>query len=258
MGKTHNVKLAIGQIQCIDGDRSGNLVRIENAIADAAQQGAQMVCLPETAIYGWVNPDAHQVAHPIPGTDSKALATLAKRYKTFVSIGLVEKEGGRLYDSAVLIDDEGRLLSKHRKINTLQHLMSPPYTRGSNVCTVETQFGRLGLLICADTFDASVVERMQELKPELLLVPFGWAAVKQDWPDHGHSLRTTIASAARTIGCPIIGTNLVGCITHGPWAGMVYGGQSYAIDQSGEVIAQGKDRDRDIIVFRVTATSYLS
>lgn len=253
LGETHDIKVAIGQIHCIDSDRDGNLVRIESAIVDAANQGAQIVCFPETALYGWVNPEAHTLAQPIPGKDFEALAALAKRYKVYLSIGLAEKEADRTFDAAVLIDDGGKLLIKHRKINTLTHLMSPPYTRGSEVKTVETKFGRIGLLICADTFEASVVDRMQQQRPELLLVPYGWAANKQDWPKHGLSLKSTIASAAKKIGCPIVGTNLVGCISQGPWQGMIYGGQSYATDQAGDVIAQGKDRDRDIVVFSVTS-----
>ncbi|QDV25225.1 carbon-nitrogen hydrolase family protein [Aureliella helgolandensis] len=255
MGQTHEVKIAIAQIHCIDSDRDGNFVRIENAIADAAKQGAEIVCFPETAIYGWVNPAAHELAQPIPGKDFEVLAALAKQYKVFLTLGLAEKEGDRLYDTALLIDDDGNLLLKHRKINTLEHLLTPPYTRGSDVKTVETKFGRIGMLICADTFDAAVVDRMKQEKPELLLVPYGWAANKQDWPKHGVSLKNTIASAATTIGFPLIGTNLVGCISQGPWTGMIYGGQSYATDQAGKVIAQGKDRDRDIMVFSVTTTS---
>lgn len=249
------VKVAIAQIQCIDSDRSGNLVRIEYAIADAVDRGSQIICFPETSIYGWVNPDAHLRAEPIPGKDFEALSGFAKQYKVYVSIGLVEKVGDRLYDSAVLIDDHGTLLLKHRKINTLEHLMSPPYTPGQAVETVETKFGRIGILICADTFDSSVIEQMRARRPELLLVPYGWAANKEDWPKHGLSLKSTIESAAKKIGCPIVGTNLVGSISQGPWIGMVYGGQSYALDQSGTVIARGKDRDRDIIVFSVAPIS---
>ncbi|QDT03700.1 Aliphatic nitrilase [Rubripirellula lacrimiformis] len=200
LGETVVVKVAIAQISCIDSDRDGNLVRIENALAEAAEQGAQIVCFPETAIYGWVNPEAHERAQPIPGKDFDALAALAKRYGVYLSIGLAEKEGDHLHDSAVLIDDKGNQALKHRKINTLDHLMSPPYTPGSDVKTVETKYGRIGLVICADTFDASVVDRMKRQRPELLLVPYGWAANKQDWPQHGISLKNTIASAHRSSG----------------------------------------------------------
>ena len=94
MGQTHEVKIAIAQVQCIDSDRDGNFVRIENGIADAAKQGSQIVCFPETAIYGWVNPEARQQAQPIPGKDFEALAALAKRFKVYLSAGLPKNRIG--------------------------------------------------------------------------------------------------------------------------------------------------------------------
>ncbi len=35
---------------------------------------------------------------------------------------------------------------------------------------------------------------------------------------------------------------------HGPWEGMVFGGQSYAIDAKGNILAKGRDRERDILI----------
>ena len=76
-----NLSIAMCQIFCLDGDRSGNFARIENAIGEAANAGADIICFPETAILGWVNPAAHERAFEIPGEDSNRLAELAKKYK---------------------------------------------------------------------------------------------------------------------------------------------------------------------------------
>ncbi|WP_236696715.1 carbon-nitrogen hydrolase family protein [Rhodopirellula islandica] len=244
-------RVAMAQIYCIDGDREGNLRRIENAVAEASSEGAVIVCFPETSLYGWVNPKAHELAGPIPGKDTEALSKIAQQHGVYLSVGVSEKDGERLFDSVVLLDDDGSLILKHRKMNVLTHLMSPPYTRGETVEVVETKFGRVGMLICADTFDEEVVERMAAQQPDLLLVPYGWAAQADAWPGHGPSLRHTIAKAAKTIGCPIVGTNLVGSISGGPWQGMIYGGQSYAVTPDGTVLSQGADRDREICVVDV-------
>ena len=48
-----------------------------------------------------------------------------------------------------------------------------------------------------------------------------------------------------------IGTDLVGMITHGPWTGYIYGGQSVVADSKGEILAVGADRDSDVIVVEV-------
>jgi predicted amidohydrolase len=244
-------KVAICQIFSLDGDRRGNFVRIENAIREARQAGADIACFPETAILGWVNPDAHKRAHPIPGEDSDKLCTLAKDYDLHICIGLAEKDGRRLYDSAVLIDNKGNILLKHRKMNLLTDLMSPPYTPGRNIDVIETDFGRIGLLICADTHETKILKRMAALKPDLLLVPYGYAATEDEWPGHGKKLEKVVTDTARKTKAFVIGTNLVGEITNGPWKGRVYGGQSMAVDGTGRIVSVAKDRDRDIIIINV-------
>ncbi len=240
------IRVAMCQIFCLDGDRSGNLVRIENAVQEAKEKGADIICFPEAALYGWVNPDAHQRACPIPGKDSNRLCELAKTYETFLCIGLAEKNEDKLYDSVILIDDEGTILLKHRKINLLTDLMTPSYTPGDEIKAVNTKFGLIGLMICADTFLEDNLQRMAELQPDLVLVPYGWAAEEKKWPQHGKSLANTVSNAAKVIHAPVAGTDLVGEITHGPWTGRVYGGQSVAADKEGQILTIAKDRDRDI------------
>ena len=239
------------QIFSLDGDRAGNFMRIENALREAKAAGAEIACFPETALLGWVNPDAHHRACPIPGADSNNLCKLAKAHDIYLCAGLEEKDGGKLYDSAVLIDNEGRILLKHRKINLLAELMTPPYAAGESVDAVETEFGKIGLLICADTHENKILKRMAALKPALLIVPYGYAAEEHQWPKHGKQLEKVVKNTARTTGAFVVGTNLVGEITNGPWRGRVYGGQSVAVDNAGRTISVAKNRDRDINIFSI-------
>lgn len=246
-----HVTLASAQIVCLDGDRAGNLVRIENAIREARAQGADLVAFPESCLFGWVNPDAHQRATPIPGADSDILCALARKYQVHLCIGLDEKDGDRLYGAAILVDDAGRILLKHRKNDVLAHLMTPPYTPGTGVSVADTRLGRIGVLICADSFHKPLLEQMRDQRPDYVLVPYGWAAPEAQWPGHGLELRKTVDYAARTIGCPVIGTDLVGMITHGPWTGQVYGGQSVAADGQGTILFVARDRDRDLTLLKL-------
>lgn len=239
-------KVAICQIFCLDGDRRGNFIRIENALREAKDAGADIACLPETAILGWVNPDAHERACSIPGEDSDHFCKLAEDHDIHLCVGLAEKKDRSLYDSSVLIDNKGQILLKHRKINLLTELMSPPYTPGESIDAIGTEFGKVGLLICADTHDSKILKRMAALKPDLLLVPYGYAAAEDEWPGHGKELEKVVTNTAQKTGAFVIGTNLVGEITKGPWKGRIYGGQSVAVDKTGRVISFAKDRDRDI------------
>lgn len=243
------VKVAMCQIVCLDGDREGNFVRIERAIREAVQAGADIACFPESSILGWVNPDAHARAYAIPGADSDRLCELARRHRIHLCIGLDEKEGTNLYDVAVLIDDAGQILLKHRKTNNLldvRDLMVPPYTSGSDFAVADTRFGKVGVMICADTFDDGNLRRMGALKPALVLVPYGWVGDEAMWPKHGEALGGVVKHAAEIIGAPVVGADPVGQVSHGAWAGKYYGGASVAYDDRGKLLGVAADRDRDI------------
>ena len=245
-----SVKIAVCQTLCIDGDREANFRRIENALEQAKAGGAQIACFPESVILGWENPDAHRLATPIPGEDSGRIARLAKKFKLMIAIGLDEKDSDKLYDSAILVDKSGKLLLKHRKIKVLPELMDPPYAMGrsEDINAADTEFGRIGMMICADTFFEDHLRRMAKLKPDLVLVPYGWAAQMDKWPEHSKKLESLVCKIARMWGCPVVGTDLVGSISQGPWRGRTYGGASVVADSVGQTVRVLRDRDVDVQV----------
>jgi len=125
-------------------------------------------------------------------------------------------------------------------------LMTPPYSVGDGVQAVQTRFGIIGVMICADSFRDNLLESMKEKKPDLLLIPYGWAAPENEWPGHGRELLKVVRKTAIKVNCPVIGTNLVGQVSHGPWTGQIYGGQSVAFDPLTNQLLIGKDRDKDL------------
>jgi len=251
------VHLAICQILVIDGDREGNFRRIEYALDQAQAQHADIALFPESSILGWENPDAHRLATPIPGADSDRLAALARQHHLMIAIGLDEKDGDRLYDSAILIDKTGKLLWKHRKINVLPELMTPPYSQGrpEDIGAADTEFGRIAVVICADTYKDEYIDRVKALKPDLMLVPYGWAAVPEEWPRREKQLENLVKRLAAKLQCPMAGADLVGEMTHGPWQGRTYAGASIVADENGKTLAVLRDRDTDLQVIAVVMGS---
>jgi len=247
------VRVAVCQILVIDGDREGNFRRIEYALQTARAQHADIATFPESSILGWENPYAHKSAAPIPGADSDRIAFLARQYGLMIAIGLDEKDGDKLYDSAILVDKRGKLLWKHRKLNVLPELMDPPYAKGDaeSINVVDTEFGRIGVVICADTFSDEYANRVASLKPDLMLVPYGWAETVDKWPAHERDLEQLVVSRAKIWKCPVVGTDLVGEMTQGPWTGRTYGGGSVVADGSGNLLAILRDRDTDVRVLEL-------
>jgi predicted amidohydrolase len=200
------------------------------------------------------------MAAPIPGADSDRIAALARKYGLMISIGLDEKNGDKLYDSAILVDRTGKILWKHRKLNVLAWLMDPPYSEGTaeGVGVVETEFGRIGLVICADTFGDAIAKRIEKLAPDLMLVPYGWAATVDKWPRHAKELEALVTRRAAQWKCPVVGTDLVGEMTHGPWKGQTYGGASVVVDSSGELLHILRDRDVEVrtVTLEIKSTTH--
>ena len=250
------VRVAVCQILVIDGDREGNFRRIEYALEEARAGRADIATFPESAILGWENPEAHFLATPIPGKDSDRIAALARKYGMAIAIGLDEKDGERLYDSAILVDRSGKLLWKHRKLNVLPELMDPPYSVGNpeEIGAVDTEHGRIGVVICADMFEDAYAERVRELKPDLMLVPFGWAAEVDKWPAHTKKLERLVVRRAEMWKCLVVGTDLVGVMMHGPWKGRTYGGGSVVADGSGRVLVTLRERDVEVNVVTLPLT----
>jgi predicted amidohydrolase len=129
--------------------------------------------------------------------------------------------------------------------------MTPPYSIGDSVNTVNTKIGIIGLMICADSFRETLLMSMKAKKPDLVLIPYGWAAPENEWPGHGKELLKVVINAAKKVNCPVIGTNLIGQVSHGPWTGQVYGGQSVAYDNRNNMLKIGKDRERDIVLINI-------
>jgi predicted amidohydrolase len=246
--QSRTVRVAVCQILSIDGDREGNFRRVEYALEEARASHADIAAFPESVILGWENPDAHRMAAPIPGADSDRIAALARRYGLMISIGLDEKDGAKLYDSAILVDKTGKILWKHRKLNVLAFLMDPPYSEGrpEDVGVTETEFGRIGLVICADTFEDPIAQRIARLAPDLMLVPYGWAAPVDQWPEHAKELEKLVVKRAAEWKCPVVGTDVIGQMTHGPWKGQTYGGASVVVDGTGKVLDVLRDRDVEV------------
>lgn len=235
--------VALCQIE-VTADSEQNLRSIESAIAQAAEDGAQIACFPEACIFGWTNSAAHAAAATIPGVISDRIASAARAHQIMVVIGLAERDGPHLHNTAVLIDLDGRVLAKHRKMNILSELMDPPYQPGDNAhgSVVDTRYGRIGLLICADTFQDETVAQVAAQQPDLVIVPYGWAAPPGDWPQHGDSLHAWIRHTARRCKAPVVGVDSTGEMHSGPWKGFVLGGQSMACDANGSVLEVLPDR----------------
>ena len=106
------IRIGMAQILVCPEDKERNLKKIEEFIRKASQEGCDLVLLPECSDLGWANPYAGEGAESVPGPLSGHLGSLAKEEKIYVACGMTERDQEKLYNTALLIDDTGRILLK--------------------------------------------------------------------------------------------------------------------------------------------------
>jgi predicted amidohydrolase len=123
--------VALAQLPVEDGNLAHNMRLAKDAAREAARQQADFLCLPEASDWGWLYQQARREAFPIPGKYTDFLAELAKGNKKWIAAGCLEKDGEKVYNSAVIINRTGRIALKHRKIKTLESLTKHLYDPGN-------------------------------------------------------------------------------------------------------------------------------
>lgn len=235
-------RLGMAQIQVEGGKPEANLNRAVAAIQRAADMGCGVVVLPECLDLGWTHPSAREFAQPIPGPHVDRLAAVARNVNMFVAAGLVERDGAKLYNSAVLIGPKGDLLIQHRKINELD-IAHDLYSIGNRLGVVETELGTLCLAICADNFSDSlaVSHVLCRMGAQVILSPSAWAVDadhENERQPYGKLWLDAYSELARLYDVTVIGVSNVGWLTDGPWKGRKCIGCSLAVDPTG-VLARG-------------------
>ncbi|NLF29419.1 MAG: carbon-nitrogen hydrolase family protein [Planctomycetes bacterium] len=242
MNDTPTITIGLGQMTVLGGEPEINLATAERFIADAAARGCTVIVLPECLDLGWTHGSALTLAEPIPGPASERLCDAARRCGIHVVAGLVEREGRRCHNAAVLIDPEGTILLKHRKINELEiahHL----YGLGTRLETAVTGFGVVGIPICADCLPASTVlgHSLARMGAQLLLSPCAWA-VPTTWDNaatpYGGTWNASYGELARLYRMTVVGVSNVGRLADGPWAGRPCIGASRAVGPDGALLLE--------------------
>jgi predicted amidohydrolase len=237
-------KMALCQMRVAGGERDANLEHAGKMISDAALQGAQLVLLPEAMDLGWTDPSALTAAEPVPDGDTfRFLSEMALRYGIYLCSGLIEKDGERVYNSAVLVDPAGELLLLHRKINELD-IGHPYYALGDRLNVCRTPLGTIGLLICADANadDFVLTRSLAYMGADLILSPSSWAVPanhdNQQEP-YGGMWRDAYRPVARDFRVWIASCSNVGWMTGGPWKGWKGIGCSMVIGPGGTEVLSG-------------------
>jgi predicted amidohydrolase len=141
------------------------------AAAATAPAKSDVILLPEGITFVGTGKKFEQVAEKIPGPTTARLGAFARKRRSYVAAGIYEREGAAIYNTAVLIDRDGSLVGKYRKVYLPREEVEGGLTPGSEYPVFRTDFGVIGLMICYDVFYADPARALARKGAEMILMP---------------------------------------------------------------------------------------
>ena len=258
---THNNPFRIGLVQMsCTPDPAANLDRAVARVRDAADRGAQIVCLPELfrSQYFCQREDTatFDLAEPIPGPSTQALAAVAREKRVVVVASLFERRTAGLYhNTAAVIGTDGAIAGIYRKMHIpddplyYEKYYFAPGDLGFRV--FDTPFARIGVLICWDQWypEGARIAALQGAQVLFYPTAIGWhPAEKAEYGVRQHDAWRTIQRGhAIANGVYVAAVNRTG--HEGPVdSGLEFWGQSFAADPFGALMAEAAPSAEETLI----------
>ena len=249
---------AVAQAATVLFDTPATIERALGLMADAAQRGVQLLVFPEAFIGGYPKgADFHiylggrtpqgrgefrqyyEAAVTVDGPEIAQLAKAAARHRMYVVTGIIERDGGTLYCTAVYIGPDGRVLGKHRKLMpTALERMIWGFGDGSTLTAVDSPYGRIGSVICWENYMPALRMAMYQQRIALYCAPTAddrdsWASTMQHIALEG---RCFVLSACQHLRRSQFPADMNNRLPEAPETVLMRGG-SMIIDPMGKVLA---------------------
>jgi predicted amidohydrolase len=140
-------------------------------IEQAVTGNTDLILLPEGITVVNTGKKYGDVAETIPGPATARLGEAARRRNTYIAAGIYEREGIAIYNTAVLIDRRGDVVGKYRKVYLPREEIEGGLTPGSDYPVFQTDFGKVGLMICWDVQYADPARALAVAGAEIVLMP---------------------------------------------------------------------------------------
>jgi predicted amidohydrolase len=134
-------------------------------------QQVDVVLLPEGITLVGTGKTYNDVAEAVPGRTTERLGEYARRKKAWVVAGLLERERQVVYNTAVLIDRDGRVAGRYRKVYLPREEYEGGITPGSDYPVFHTDFGDIGMMICWDVQYPDPARALALRGAEMILMP---------------------------------------------------------------------------------------
>jgi len=210
-----------------------NIEQALSLVDRAGKDRVDILCLPEAfAERGVPEADASTLAEPIPGPLTDRFAKKAKEYEMYIILPLHEREGDKLYNTAALIDREGRIVGKYRKVHpTPLEIRDGHITPGDEIPVFATDFGCIGIMICFDIYFPELVRVMTLKGAEIIF----WPTIAHGPSEFG--LEIQFRARAMDYSVYMVESNFIKPPPYAPYAGGENPGRARIADMDGHLLA---------------------
>ncbi|MBS3805248.1 MAG: nitrilase family protein [Oleiphilaceae bacterium] len=246
-GVSPDLIVASVQMEPQVGQKADNISRSRALIEKAAAGGASIVVLPELTTSGYVfgsREEAFTLAEQIPEGDStKVWSELAERLNIYIIAGIAERDGNRLYNSAVFLGPQG-YLGVYRKLHLWnnEHLFFESGNLGLPV--FDTEIGRLAAVICYDGWFPEVYRLLAMKGADIIGMPTNWVPMAGA-QEGALAMANTLALANAHIN----GVNIVCANRIGTERDQLFIGRSLIVNARGECLAGPASPDQEEILY---------
>ena len=168
---TRKVRLATVQYMPTGKSPRRNCEEYAPMVAEASRQQADLIVLGETVPYVRTKLSPAKCAKPVPGPTTDYFGGLAKKNAIHIVLSLYEREGHLVYNTAVLLSPEGKLLGRYRKVCLPHGEVEKGVAPGADYPVFDTKFGKVGLMICYDGFYPEVARALTANGAEVIAWP---------------------------------------------------------------------------------------
>ena len=165
------VRLAAAHFKPSGKSAAANCQEAAPLIAEAAKQKADLIVLGETLTYFGTGKSMVDTAEDVPGPTTEYFGALAKEHNLYIVVGVVERDGHLVYNTAVALGPDGKLVGKYRKVCLPRGEVTAGIAPGHEYPVFETRFGTLGMMVCYDGFFPEVARELTNRGAEVIAWP---------------------------------------------------------------------------------------
>lgn len=235
--ETAAIQVALVQVASPDGESPDQRRKRVGALLREAPP-SQLYVLPELWAAGYFSfEDYPKLAEPLDGPTVSLLAEFAAERGAYVHVGsfLEDQGGGRVRNTAALLDPRGDVISTYSKIHVFgyQSAEADLLVPGEHLSVLPTPYGQLASTTCYDLRFPGLWQRLSDLGAEIAVVPAAWPAARlEHW---------RLFTSARAVEHQMF---MLACNAAGAQRGTALGGHSRVVDPWGTVLLElGEDEE---------------